>query len=48
MAKHYHIVLKESDLPFWRRVQAQAAAEGRSVRFVIMTLLKNWLESNEE
>lgn len=37
-------VIRQIDLELWRQVKARASSEGRSIRFVILQLLKLYAE----
>lgn len=39
--------LKDVDPEFWRKVKSRAAAEGKSIKDVIIELLKKWLREKK-
>jgi hypothetical protein len=39
--------LKDIDPEFWRKVKSRAAAEGKSIKGVIIELLKKWLRERK-
>ncbi len=45
MATHYS--MRDLDPAFWRKVKMQAAADGKSVRSIILALLARWLAVKE-
>jgi hypothetical protein len=39
--------LKDVDPEFWRKVKSRAATEGKSIKDVIIELLKKWLREKK-
>jgi hypothetical protein len=39
-------ILRHIDEAFWKRVKSKAAAEGITIKTLILNLLKNWVDAS--